>query len=113
MITLKGIFLSGAYGAIDLATKYIDQQQGMQKTPVNATNIQRLAVSVGSLLLNMAGYFDDETTILFYSSLPALEDTVANLAGASFAKFGTVYKQTLPEEVKQKYVQGVKVGPVY
>jgi len=30
MITLKGIFLSGAYGAIDLATKYIDQQQGMQ-----------------------------------------------------------------------------------
>jgi hypothetical protein len=115
MITLKGTFLSGVYGAVDIMTKYLDEQQGLKAKPLNWTNGQRFAVSTISLLLNIAGYFDEETTILFYASLPKLEETIAKVAGATFAKSGIPigFTQELTPEAKKVKQAGGTPGPVY
>jgi hypothetical protein len=111
MITLKGILISGGYGALDILTKYLDEQQGLRAKPLNWTNGQRFAVAIGSLLLNMAGIADEETTILFYASLPKLEETIAKVAGVAFAKTG--YAQQLIPEGKKSLKEGRMPGPVY
>ena len=65
-----------AYGAVDVATEYIDEKQGFTEPLKNVTDIQRLLVFGGSAVLNL---FDVETKyseILYVASAPLAIKTI-------------------------------------
>lgn len=62
---------------------------GKKIGPLDATDVYRFALAGGSFIVNYLGYERDYTETLFYSSLPLVVDSVANIVKKETAKTGT------------------------
>lgn len=111
-ITVEKALTSAAYGLLDIGMKELDVSQKWTKTFQNATDISRAAVCLASLAANfITPRASDFTEVLFYSSLPKLEESLYNATKEAMKPAGTMVAPPVLAVPKPAPVAPVSVAP--
>lgn len=76
-ISIEKALVSAGVGAIDVVTKkYINN---FSVGPLDTKDLVRFGLAAGSYIANYLGYERDYTEVIFYSSMPLVVDSIADL----------------------------------
>jgi hypothetical protein len=98
--------VSAGYGALDLATEYLDVRQAYTKPFENITDIQRVIAANGGAVgaYMMKGTYGDVCESLSLSSIPLLEKSIYNAVVTWTGKGVKLGAQPTPQQVHGQLV---------